>query len=128
MNDFIALEKSRFDDRVDISIVLPKDKDITGTIPPLILVPFVENAFKHSLKDKSKKVSISIKLDVIQDGLSFSVKNSKDDEEHSSNSNNNGLGLLNITKRLDIVYGKNYDLKIDNLQNEYSVNLKIFRK
>ena len=42
MNDFIALEKSRFEDRVDISISLPKEKDLTGKIPPLILVPFVE--------------------------------------------------------------------------------------
>lgn len=128
MNDFIALEKSRFDDRVEISIALPKEKDVTGSIPPLILVPFVENAFKHSLKDKSKKVFIGIKLDVVDDVLNFSVRNSKDNEAHTSNSNNNGLGLLNIKKRLDIVYGKNYDLKIDNLQNEYFVNLKIFRK
>jgi len=128
MNDFIALEKSRFDDRVDISISLPKGENLIGKIPPLILVPFVENAFKHSLKDKSKKVSIAIKLDVVDDVLIFSVRNSKDNEEHSSISNNNGLGLLNIKKRLDIVYGKNYDLKIDNLENEYIVNLKIFRK
>lgn len=125
MNDFITLEKSRFDDRVEISVFLPKFETLKGSIPPLILVPFVENAFKHSLKGKSKKVKIDIKLIVMEQILNFTVKNSKDEQAKTSNSKSNGLGLSNIKKRLDIIYEKGYSLDILNLESEYIIDLKI---
>ncbi|GAB4511319.1 MAG: histidine kinase [Allomuricauda sp.] len=128
MNDFIALEKSRFDDRVNISLMLPAKKDLKGTIPPLILVPFVENAFKHGLKDTSKKVHIAIRLFIKGDIIDFEVKNTKDDDNASFKTKPNGLGLANIKKRLELVYGEHYTLNIIDSESEYQVNLKIDRK
>ncbi|MFV0571118.1 MAG: sensor histidine kinase [Xanthomarina gelatinilytica] len=128
LKDFMALETSRFDDRINITIILPQEEDLVGVIPPFILVPFVENAFKHGLNDKSQKVFIHISLEIVKDCLHFMVRNSKDPQESLMRSNRNGLGLVNIKKRLDIIYGKSYDLHIDNSADEYIVNLKITRK
>jgi len=65
INNFVALEKSRFEDRVKVVSKIDKHGIDTFMIPPLILVPFVENAFKHSLKEETDmaEVRISLKVD-----------------------------------------------------------------
>lgn len=123
MNDFIALEKARFDDRVNVSISIPNDVQ-NISIPPLILVPFVENAFKHSLKDEIGIANINIKLELTEDDLVYSISNSKP-KEANSKPKSRGIGLENIRKRLDIIYGSKYDLQINSEEDLYSIILKI---
>lgn len=123
MNDFIALEKDRFEDRVQVNVSVPDNFDQIS-IPPLVLVPFVENAFKHSLKDETEVAKIDIKLEVAKQELRFFIKNSKpiDAEETSQHK---GFGMMNIKQRLDIIYKNNYTLEIKNDPNLYTVQLKI---
>ena len=126
MNDFIDLEKSRFEDRIKLSVSIPKNTNQIS-IPPLILIPFVENAFKHSLKNETGIAKIEIKLELIDEQIEFSVLNSKSGNITEA-SNKNGLGLINIKKRLDIIYKNNYTLSIDNKSVEYKIQLSINTK
>lgn len=123
MNDFITLEKSRFEDRVSVNFTKPESTE-NISIPPLILVPFVENAFKHSLKDETKIADITITLKTDSDMLLFEVKNSKSNETTESNTKK-GLGLENIKKRLDILYGNDHELTINKTINMFTISLKI---
>jgi len=124
MNDFIALEKSRFEDRVKVVLKLPKSEAQDITIPPLILVPFVENAFKHSLKNETEMATIQIHLSVSEKNLNFTVTNSKP-LDSGITTKNKGLGLINIKKRLDIIYEDNYSLNINEQPNVYTIHLQI---
>ena len=124
MNDFIALEKSRFEDRIILDMSIQENKK-NIQIPPLILVPFVENALKHSLKHETDKAIISIKLNINDSQMLFFIKNSKPMNILKKDKENGGLGLLNIKKRLDIIYKNNYYLDIRNEASNYSVTLKI---
>ncbi len=124
MNDFIALEKSRFEDRVKVVLKLSKNKTSDILIPPLILVPFVENAFKHSLKNETEMATIHIHLSVSEKNLNFAVTNSKP-LDSGILSKNKGLGLINIKKRLAIIYEDNYSLHINEQPDSYTIKLHI---
>jgi sensor histidine kinase YesM len=123
INDYIELEKSRFEDRVKINVSLPENTYDT-IIPPLILVPFVENAFKHSLKNETTKANIDINLVVDVRNLKFTVVNSKPKSGLQSISKN-GLGLVNIQKRLNIIYNKDFSLEINENDENFEIVLKI---
>lgn len=123
LNDFIDLEKSRFEDRVDVQVTIPKDIDPVS-IPPLILVPFVENAFKHSLKNETKIAHIIVKLEVTNGQLIYEVINSKP-EDTIDDSSLKGIGLQNIKKRLDIIYNDRYQLDIKDEERLYTIVLRI---
>ena len=127
MNDFIALEANRFEDRVKVKIEIQGNVLKSVFIPPLILVPFVENAFKHSLKNETEIATINIYLSANEDKVIFKVENSKPIESVSDNKKN-GLGLINIQKRLDIVYGDKYKLNIFEDSSKYTIDLLILIK
>lgn len=122
LNDFIALEKARFEDRVHLDTVIEKKAEYVR-IPPLILVPFVENAFKHGLTNEMGVANIHISLSYSEERLHFTVINSKPAELISSH--NKGIGLDNIRKRLDIMYENKYDLSINNEQTTFEISLTV---
>lgn len=119
----IDLEKSRFEDRIDLRINLPDDAD-NILVPPLILVPLVENAFKHSLNNEIGKAIIEIDLMIDKKELVFTISNSKP-LENLDNSFKNGLGLENIRKRLNIIYHNNYSMEIKSTETNFKVKLII---
>ncbi|GAA4276569.1 histidine kinase [Aquimarina mytili] len=123
IENIIALEKERFEKRVVIDYKV--EGDIEGIkIPPLILVPFIENAFKHGLKNEVKKGWITIRIKTSKNILSFSIENSisKIEDVHH---NGGGLGLQNVSRRLDLLYGDNKELVIDKTDEAFIVKLKI---
>jgi sensor histidine kinase YesM len=123
INNYIELEKIRHDDSFNVKTDFPKD--VSGIeIAPLILFPFVENAFKHGLK-QSNNDFISIKLEVSSTGILFCINNYKHDNVKPQKSN--GLGLKNVRERLDLLYQNRYDLQIATDNNIFGVTLKIVR-
>ena len=78
-------------------------------MPPLLLIVLVENAFKHGISYNAKSF-ITVNISVDADELSCVVANSRHDAHTSSHS---GIGLNNITKRLDILFGDSYTLSTD---------------
>ena len=123
VENYIELMRTRIIDNVEIKLNAP---DITTcrkvNMPPLLIIVLVENAFKHGIS-YNKRSYIDINIAVDKDTLTCVVANSR----HSSHTTeHSGIGLNNITKRLDLTFGKNYSLTIDNDSEEkYIVELVI---
>ncbi|MEN8126145.1 MAG: histidine kinase [Bacteroidota bacterium] len=121
IKEYIELEKIRFQDTLKVSFSvndIPDEKQIA----PMLLIPFIENAFKHgSLIDGF--LNVDIKVNLIEDQLQFSIKNSilSDDLKHGKA----GIGLENIKKRLNLLYNNNHKLEINNSDKWFIVNLTI---
>lgn len=97
-------------------------------IPPLILIVFVENAFKHSTQSLTNKINISIALNISQNGqLLFSCQNNYD-RNHQPNSNAKGIGLVNVKKRLDLQYAGLHQLDISDDGYTFNVRLSMHLK
>ncbi|MCB7480744.1 sensor histidine kinase [Christiangramia sediminis] len=121
IRNYIDLEKKRFQDALEIefkSDQIPSDIELA----PMLLLPFVENSFKHGKGNDGKlKISICIKLENKQ--LDFKIINSvKPSCEYTIAE---GIGLENIRRRLNLLYGKNYELRIEDEKEYFSVNLKV---
>jgi two-component system, LytTR family, sensor kinase len=97
----------------------------TQLIPPMLLIPFVENAFKHGSK-KGGNPAILIRLDMIDKGLEFDVVNNVEPGLSVNKDQVGGIGMENVRKRLDMLYPGKHDLRVDDLPGSYHVNLKIF--
>ncbi len=95
-------------------------------IAPLMFIPFLENSFKHGLNHHISKGFVNIRLDVEQKKVRLFIENSKPDSipmpEHPRSG---GIGLVNVRRRLNILYPEQYDLKIINQPNTYAVDLKL---
>ena len=120
IKDYITLEKMRFNDTLNCifnSVDIPK----TAKIAPMILLPFVENSFKHGNLINGK-LDVLIAISYSQKKLNFYIENTflKSDDISKS-----GIGLQNIQKRLDLLYKNNYDLNISSSENKYKVNLTL---
>jgi len=91
-------------------------------LPPLLLIIFIENAFKYSISTMADKARIHIFLDGDEAQINFTIENNYDPSQMKST---HGIGLANARKRLDLLYGKNYQLTIRDESSTYTVNLKL---
>jgi two-component system LytT family sensor kinase len=125
LNDYIELERIRLTKRA--SVEFEKNTEGHGLrIPPLILLTFVENAFKHSIHSTTEAAWVKINLSVQKDTLSFVVENSLPKKSVITNLNKaGGIGLENAKKRLELYYHKKYTLDILVTEAVYLVQLKI---
>ncbi|MDR6560671.1 MULTISPECIES: histidine kinase [unclassified Arcicella] len=124
LTNFIELEKIRNTKRLKVDFVV--EGEIHGNIPPMILVTFVENAFKHSIVDLKSRCFIKIHLKVVDDSLSFEVVNSKSNIVSINRKTTfGGIGLSNTKKRLITLYPNAHSLEIKDEKDTYSINLKI---
>jgi len=123
IQNYIYLQKIRYSDRLDIQF----HADINDQqIPPMILLPFIENSFKHGVGKQSKKVWIHIRLDIIEDFIHFQIQNSKVIHKNTENSSTSGgIGLENVKKRLQLLFRNNYSLDIEDLSDTFSIELQI---
>ncbi len=121
IKEYIELEKIRFQDTLLVTFNTDEIPDKIQ-IAPMLLIPFVENAFKHgSLIDGFLKVDITVNL--VEDELQFSIKNTVLNDELTQDKS--GIGLENIKKRLNLLYKNNHQLQIKNSDNRFVVNLTI---
>ena len=115
--------KLRFSEKVNINLSLLDDKQYQDKfIPPLLFTSFVENAFKHGISYQ-KSSFIDIVFSVEENQLIFKIKNSNPQSEQKNEPS--GIGIENSRKRLDLIYGEQYALKIEETKDEYTVNLSI---
>ncbi|NQT62635.1 MAG: histidine kinase [Candidatus Marinimicrobia bacterium] len=119
--DLMLLKYSK-DDPPKIELVI-KGSPEAIQVAPLMLLPFVENAFKHGI-DNQGKGWIHILLNTSTDKLSFSVENSRFPGRHASN-DHKGIGLENVKRRLEHHYAERHKLSIDESEDEYGIKLEI---
>jgi sensor histidine kinase YesM len=122
IEDYIQLEKLRYDDRLKVSFEKSVD-NWKKEIAPLILLPFVENAFKHGASENRIDTIIDINLELIENSLKFSIRNTSDSDDSNLNE---GIGMKNVKRQLDLIYGKNYVLDVFQEQGAFTVNLLIY--
>lgn len=122
INNYISLEKIRYSDRLDMTINLSGVTNNTF-ISPLILLPFVENSFKHGVAKKRKDAWIKLDLAVKNNVLKFIISNNKVLE--SEKSVGGGIGLYNVKKRLEADYHNKYNLDIKDENETYTIHLNI---
>lgn len=122
ITDFIALEKLRYDDSLRINYSHDIE-DKQQAIPPLILIPLVENAFKHGVSETRKNPFINIYLSVTNRKLSFIVKNSVEDSTETEKVPEN-IGLSNLRRQLELLY-TDYDLSLERKNLVFTAILKI---
>lgn len=121
LKDFIALEEVRSDD-TDISMAFPETIP-TIKIPSFLLLPLVENAFKHGVNALLQKSLVKINVQIDTNELCLRVTNTFDKVGEKKNSG--GLGLLNLRKRLDYYYKDRYYLDLETIDNLFSAVLKL---
>ena len=121
IKEYIELEKIRFQDTLKVTFTTTEIKEEIQ-IAPMLLIPFVENAFKHgSLEDGF--LSVEIKVVVTENQLDFFIRNTF--LNYETINENSGIGLENIRKRLELHYKDNYSLEIEIKDKWYIVELKI---
>lgn len=127
IQNYLDLERIRNDDRLEIDMSISgdiHDKEIS----PIILLTFIENAFKHGVNKNTGKVKINISFDVIDDFLHFTISNPTPEFTlHTDNFNkSSGIGIENVKKRLELGYNKDdYKLSFKNKNNIFVVKLII---
>ena len=117
---YVTLMQLRYTDKVKIKLDLPQEMP-DRQIPPLILVTFIENAFKHGVSYQRESF-IEVKVTVEDEALHFICRNSKADHP---NEEKGGVGLANVRKRLDLLYAEKYSLRITDRLDSYHVELSI---
>lgn len=126
LSNFINLEKIRREDlSVDIHVDIEKRTLNSIFIPPNLFTTFVENAVKHSVDINGSEHYIKIKIKMENEKLYFECINSKNNTYPVSDKNYSGLGLVNIKRRLELLYQNTYELDIISTDKEYFVTLII---
>ncbi|MBL7864518.1 MAG: histidine kinase [Cyclobacteriaceae bacterium] len=126
LQNYIALQSLRVGNHAGIEIKTDIPEVLTlGSVPPMLLIPFVENAFKHGISFRERSF-ISINLAVTDGVLNFSVDNgqhplTKDDPEKQKS----GIGLTNVKQRLELFFPGTHQLTIRDTINTFSIKLSI---
>lgn len=124
LQEYISLEQLRYGDRLDVSVTVTgplEDKQIT----PLLMLPLVENAFKHGTSNQTDQCWISFDLHVTEQGMHFKLVNSKDGGQTTASNSRSGIGLSNVKRRLDLLYNGRYAFATEEDTEVFIVNLEI---
>ena len=122
MTDYIALEKLRYDESLHINFNHDLE-DLKQSIPPLLLIPLVENAFKHGVSETRNRPFVDIHLSVRNHQLLFVVKNSAESFSPDERVKEN-IGLANLRRQLELLY-RDYNLSLQHHDNVFIATLKI---
>ncbi|MCG6188520.1 sensor histidine kinase [Maribellus maritimus] len=124
LNHYIDLMRLRLSRKVDLQVDLPAN-DNNLKVPPLLFIPFIENAFKHGISYREKSfIYIAMKVDDCK--ILFTCKNSIGRQaDKEINENHSGIGLENVKKRLNLIFPDKYVLTIEPTEKEFDVSLEI---
>ena len=126
LSNFLNLEKIRRENfSFDIQIEADKRTLNSTFIPPNLFTTFVENAVKHSVDLNDKESYVKINISVEAKKLSFICINSKDSNYSVSDKKSSGLGLVNIKRRLELLYNDKFELNTISENKEYTVIFKV---
>ncbi len=125
IRDYVEMYRHRVDsDRTDIR--MEENGDPEGfLIAPMLLIPFIENSFKHGLLSAQEKSFIDIQTDIREDKLLFKVCNSCEESKLDEVQHQKGIGIENTRQRLELLYPGRYLLDIEALEDTFSVKLSI---
>ncbi len=127
INNYISLEKLRYGDRLDVDFHCNVEQP-EREIAPMMVLPFVENCFKHGVSQKTEHNWVLINLSIKGNLMTLKVENSKPDgAKHRilKKEHHDGIGLTNVRRRLDLLYKDAYELQLFNETDTFLVVLKL---
>jgi len=126
-DSYIALEKLRHkEDQISVTVQINGEIG-NKKIAPLLLINFLENAFKHGTKTSFGNSWINLEIDVKEETVHFKLQNSKPFNMvgQAISEYKGGIGLKNVKRRLEILYPQRHELNINNLKDRFEVDLFI---
>ena len=123
MANYIDLMKLRISAKVELNVSMPENCcDLN--VPPLLFIPFVENAFKHGISYREQSF-INIRMFIDETKITFSVQNSIGTSSQAEDGQYGGIGLENVKKRLALLYPDTHSLKIEHTSDTFLVELQL---
>jgi LytS/YehU family sensor histidine kinase len=123
IQDYISLEQIRYGNKLELHIDLPeKTNDLY--IAPLLMLPLIENCFKHGASNMLEQPWVSLQITLKGKEMLMKLLNGKTNDERKNNLPS-GIGIQNVQKRLDLLYPGKHELAITNEEDVFIVNLKI---
>jgi two-component system, LytTR family, sensor kinase len=123
LQSYIDLQQQRFGKNVQVIVDMQKQEG-NYEIEPMLLIPFVENAFKHGT-GIIEGAMIKVRLRVENNKLDFTVQNKYDSSSTETKDKTSGIGLANVKRRLNLLYGRNHNLLITQKDNWFTVSLQL---
>lgn len=123
LEDYIGLEKARYGDRLRLQVSIQGDT-WRRHIAPLLMIPFVENSFKHGASQVLDQPWVRLQISAAGDKLDFRLSNNRPPETAAHNGKS-GIGLSNIRQRLDLLYPDAYQLEIDSAAGIFSIHMVV---
>jgi sensor histidine kinase YesM len=123
IQDYMALEKIRYGDQMNMSVEFPDDCG-NKMIAPLLLIPFVENSFKHGTSKVLARAYVKLIIRIEDYTLSFSLINGKPRNSETGTTKGN-IGLKNVSKRLELLYPNEHVLSITSDPEVFKIDLEI---
>jgi two-component system sensor histidine kinase AlgZ len=124
MQNYISLERLRLNNQIPIDFTIHGNIDDVW-ITPLVLITFLENAFKHGVTNTSKDSWVKVHIDVKGQACVFTVENSKAAKTTTENGEKSGIGLQNVQRRLALSYPERHRLTVDESDNHYAIELNL---
>lgn len=125
ITNYLELEKLRHGKKMDINLQI-NGKVEHQNIAPLLFIPFIENCFKHGISNRIDEGFVNIILTINQNDLEVMVENSKAPTmPNASGKRSGGIGLINVKRRLELLYPDQYELEIENSPGVYKVKLSL---
>ncbi|WP_346861496.1 sensor histidine kinase [uncultured Draconibacterium sp.] len=122
---YIDLEKIRYSKRLELFYTVSGEAE-KHQIAPLILLPFIENCFKHGASKNRIDPVVNIEINILPAYLSLKAVNSVSEKNVQIETEKAGIGLSNVRRRLDLIYTDRYELEIKSGNKLYEVDLKLF--
>ena len=123
LKDYITLEKIRYGNALDVNIEVPDNTDDLY-IAPLLLLPFVENSFKHGASQMLDQPWLSLTITLSESSMYMKLINGKA-ENYEAPAGASGIGIENVKRRLELLYPDKHSLNIVNHEEVFIVNLKL---
>ena len=123
LNEYINLEKIRYENKIDVHVLMP-DKTDDIYIAPLLLLPFIENCFKHGTGDRIQNPWINLTVELNESKLEMKLINGKT-QLSGNDEGKRGMGISKVRQRLDLLYKDKYDLQITEDDEVFIVDLWI---
>jgi len=124
LTDYIGLERIRYGERLDLQMDIKVEHEDNRLIAPLLLIPFVENCFKHGASKLIGKAWIKLHIETRDDVLHFDLRNNKPGDAAIEQSRPK-IGLMNVQKRLQLLYPGKHFLKIESNDKDYWAHMQI---
>lgn len=123
ISEYINLEKIRYDNKLDVHELAPA-KANNLHIAPLLLLPFIENCFKHGTSKMIERPWISLTIELKDTTLIMKLMNGKVQNKESGKANA-GIGISNVRQRLELLYPSRYDLQVREEEEVFVVDLRV---